>query len=483
MIVFGKPRRSAAVGRFEIRGRAWQVLAVLSLLARPALAQQEQEVAETQEAPQAPSLPEASNDDAAPSASEETTEERIAELTERIERSELERQRSVPRLSWNGYVDFGYFAPLGNAGAGWIRDAGNVVYPQYSTYSWVFLGDILATAVNSRGEVASLGNAPGINRFDSVNSAGAGGFVVNEINLRPRYQLADNAIMRASINFVPRTGSDFALGDFIEADQAELEYMPTSDGKTSIFIGKTMGVFGIEYKERRSDERFGVTPSLVGRYTDGPVLGLKIRSKLFNDLVILAGSVTNGSTTTEQFHFYSEIDQNWGKTLTGRAAINIPIGHLLRNDDRIEIGLSGEWGPQDRATDDNGKMWFEGLDLQYLNANFAFKAQLMQGGAPGEPDAAQGVYGLKLRPSGYAEFDWQIHPRFGFMVRGALRDAIVTLGTDRIYITKEIQYTAGARIVFNSHIVAKVEYNHNQEYGGIPSFLDDIFTSSLVLSL
>jgi hypothetical protein len=133
MIVFGKPRRSAAVGRFEIRGRAWQVLAVLSLLARPALAQQEQEVAETQEAPQAPSLPEASNEDAAPAASEETTEERIAELTERIERSELERQRSVPRLSWNGYVDFGYFAPLGNAGAGSIRDAGNVVYPQYST--------------------------------------------------------------------------------------------------------------------------------------------------------------------------------------------------------------------------------------------------------------------------------------------------------------------------------------------------------------
>jgi hypothetical protein len=249
-------------------------------------------------------------------------------------------------------------------------------------------------------------------------------------------------------------------------------------------------VFGIEYKERRSDERFGITPSLIGRYTDGPVLGVKIRSKLFNDLLILAGSVTNGSTTTEQFHFYSEIDQNWGKTLTGRAAINIPVGHLLRNNDRLEIGLSGEWGPQDRATDDNGKIWFEGLDLQYLNANFAVKAQVMQGGAPGEPDAAQNVYGLKLRPSGYAEFDWQILPQFGFMARGALRNAIVTLGNPslstsetRIYITKEIQYTAGVRVVFNSHIVAKLEYNHNQEYGGVPSFLDDIFTSSLVLSL
>jgi hypothetical protein len=58
----------------------------------------------------------------------------------------------------------------------------------------------------------------------------------------------------------------------------------------------------------------------------------------------------------------------------------------------------------------------------------------------------------------------------------------VTLGTDRIYITKEIQYTVGARVVFNSHIVAKLEYLHNQEYDGVPEFLDDIFTSSLVLA-
>jgi hypothetical protein len=88
---------------------------------------------------------------------------------------------------------------------------------------------------------------------------------------------------------------------------------------------------------------------------------------------------------------------------------------------------------------------------------------------------------LRLHPSGYAELDWQVLPQLGLMVRGALRDAIVTLGTDRIYITKEIQYTVGARVVFNPHVIAKLEYNHNQEYDGVPSFQDDIFTSSLVL--
>ena len=480
MIGNRKPTRRRPAGCFAHGKRAWQVMVAASLLASPALAPR---AFAQDEKPEAPSLPEPSDDAAPPEVDQfQTMEQEIAELKERMAQSEQERLKSVSALSFNGYVDFGYFAPIGNGGVGWIRDAGNVTFPQYSNYSWVFLGDILATAVNSRGEVASLGNAPGINRFDSIASSGAGGFIVNEINLRPRYQLADNAIMRASVNFVPRTGSDFALGDFIEADQAELEYLPTKDGKTSIFIGKTMPVFGIEYKERRSDQRFGITPSLVGRYTDGPILGVKARSKLFNDWLILAGSVSNGSSTTEQFHFYSEIDQNWGKTLTGRAALNIPVGRLFRNDDRLEIGLSGEWGPQDRATDDAGKMWFEGLDLQYLNANFAFKVQVMRGGAPGEPDATQGVYGLQLHPSGYAEFDWQVLPQFGFLLRGALRDAIVTLGTDRIYITKEIQYTAGLRVVFNPHVIAKLEYNHNQEYGGIPNFLDDIFTSSLVLA-
>jgi hypothetical protein len=475
------------VERFARRTWSWPVLtAALWMLPRPAL---------SQERPLAPSLPEDTADDAsdgsAPSLSEVVApEDRISELNERIQRDEEERRKDVPRLTWNGYVDFGYFAPIGNGGVGWIRDSGNMAFPQYSGYSWVFLGDILGTPVNSRGEAASLGNAPGINRFDSVNSAGAGGFIVNEINLRPRYQLADNVILRASVNFVPRTGSDFALGDFIEADQAELEYLPTADGKTSIFVGKTMGVFGIEYKERRSDQRFGITPSLVGRYTDGPVLGIKVRSKLLNDWLILAGAVSNGASTTEQFHFYSEIDQNWGKTLSGRAAIAIPVGHLLHNDDRLEIGLSGEWGPQDRATDDGGKMWFEGLDLQYVNADFTIKGQLIRGGAPGLPDAGAGVYGLKLNLSGYGEADWMVLARLGLMGRVAVRDAVVTLGTpgaasadqSRIYITKQVQYTAGVRVVFNPHIVTKLEYSHNQEYGGVPSFEDDMFTSSLVLS-
>ena len=48
----------------------------------------------------------------------------------------------------------------------------------------MFLGDILAPAVNTRGEVADLGPAPGVTRYDSINSRGAPGFIANEVNLR-----------------------------------------------------------------------------------------------------------------------------------------------------------------------------------------------------------------------------------------------------------------------------------------------------------
>jgi hypothetical protein len=437
----------------------------------PAAAQDERAVA--------PSLPDPGSDEPPPAQDRvQTLEDRINELNERLRESEDAAAKRVSPLSWNGYVDFGFFVPFGNRGAGWVRDVGNAQFPQYANYSWTFLGDLLATAVNTRGEVADLGDAPDVTRFDSVNSNGAAGFILNEINLRPKFQLSDRAIMRASVNFIPRTGSDFQLGDFIEADVGELEYLLTADGKTSLFVGKSMPVFGIEYKDRKSDQRFGITPSLIARYTTGSQLGIKVRSKLLDDWLILAASVTNGSSTIEMFHFYSEIDQNNGKTLNGRAAVSLPVGRLLRNDDHLEIGVSGEWGPQDRATDNAGKMWFAGLDLQYQGVNLAVKGQIIKGRAPGNAD--QGVFGLELHPSGYLEIDWQLLAQFGLLVRGEIRDALVTLPPTRVYITKEARFTGGFRVVVNPHMVVKAEYLHNEEYG-MNEIDNDVVTSSMVL--
>jgi len=454
-----------------------------------ALASGAAHAADNEERPSAPILP-GDDDDSETSDSSGDKEvaqlkEQMRDLSERLKQMEQQQiSKSAPPLTINGYVDFGFFAPIGNGGVGFVEDVGNRQFPDYSNYSWTFLGDILATAVNSRGEVASLGNPPGLARprFDSVNSGGAAGFIVNEVNMRLGYALTDRATVRSSVNFVPRSGMDFALGDFMDVDLAEMEYVPFDSGKTSIFVGKILPVFGIEYKERKSDQRFGITPSLIQRYTSGPQLGLKIRSKLLDDWVIVALSVTNNSSTTEQFHFYSEIDKNVGKTLNGRVALSVPVGDLISAlaGHKLELGVSGEWGPQDWATDDSGKIWFAGLDLQYLSANFALKAQAITGHAPGTADGT--AWHLDLHPSGYVELDWQLLAQFGIIARAEVRDAFVALAMERAYITKEMRLTGGARVVFNNHIVLKAEYLNNREFGGIREFRNDVFTSSLVLS-
>ncbi len=481
MIAETTPPRYRNSARPGGRGRSWLIPAVLVTIAAPAAAQEERT--------SAPSLPDSSAGDEAPPEPldrMQVLEERITELNDHIRRSEEARQ-VAPALTWNGYVDFGFYVPdpftgAGNGGVGWVRDDAHAQFPKFSNFAWVFLGDILGTPVNTRGEVPDLGAAPGLTvpRYDGIHSGGAASFILNEINLRPRYQLSDNAIMRASVNFAPRTGSDFALGDTVDADLAELEYLVTKDGKTSVFAGKILPVFGIEYKEKKSDQRFGITPSIISRYTVGSQLGLKIRSKLLDDWLVLAGSVTNGSSTIEMFHFYNETDRNNFKTLNGRAALSAPIGRLYRSDDRLEIGFSGEWGAADRSTSDDRKMWFIGGDLQYLGVNYALKAQIMKGKSPGLFD--QGVWGLDLNWSGYAEINWLPLSYLGFIARAEFRDAMVTLGTDRLYLTKQARFTGGIRVVVNPHIAVKAEYLHNVEYGGIAAFDNDVATSSMVLA-
>jgi hypothetical protein len=408
-------------------------------------------------------------------------EQQVAELRERLQQLEDQRERDVSPLSVSGYVDLGFFAPIGNNGVGWVRDVANRQFPEYSNYAWTFVGDILGSPVNSRGEAADLGDPPGIDRFDSVDSNGAPGFIVNEVNLRLGYTLAEAAIMRASVNFVPRSATeDFAIGDFLEVDLAELEYVLTEDGQTSLFVGKILPVFGIEYTDRKSDQRFGITPSLIARYTTGPQLGAKIRSKLFDEWLILAAAVTNNTSGVEQFHFYREIDRNAAKTLNGRAALSMPLGGLeALEGHRLELGVSGEFGAQDFDSRSDREIWFVGADAQYQGTDFALKAQVMMGEAPGSSE--QAVWALDLKPSGYVELDWQAQAQFGLLLRGDWRDAFVHRGTDRAYVTKQARLTAGMRWQFNPHVIAKAEYFHNQELGKVDQFDNDMATSSLLL--
>ena len=464
-------------------------LAALSLSALASIAQAApgRSVAQGGDAKAAPPAYDADAADGA-DADDESLAEAATPLTERIRELEAKLEQTkqlvtgrAPRVTVGGYIDLGFFVPQGD-GSGIIRDQGNQYFPEFAgKYGWVFLGDILAPTVNSRGEVADLGDAAGVDRFDSIHSGGAPGFIANEVNLTLTSALSESAIATASVNFVPRSGSNFALGDFLDVDLAQLEWLPTQSQKTSIFVGKMDSVLGIEYRDRKAVQRFGITPSLIARYTTGTALGVKVRSKLGpDDVVVLAAALTNGSNSTEQFHFYDEIDTNVGKTASGRLALRPPLPI------ETEVGFSGSYGAQDRAKDSNGAMWFFGIDLQMHAGRVDLKGQVLTGAAPGDP--IDDVYGLKLHKGGYLEMDWMLTPMIGVIGRGEFRDAFVWLGdpnapggANRAYLTKSWRGTGGLRFAFSDRVVLKAEYLHNGEYGGIPQIKNDVFTTSLLL--
>jgi hypothetical protein len=404
---------------------------------------------------------------------------RAAELANKVQELEdklaaMQRPKTQFPIKVTGYGDIGLFATQGD-GTGFRRDAGHDVFPSHSDIGWVFYGDLLATQINSRGDVADLGQAPGVDRFDSVHSGGKLTFLVNELNLSITAGLGPTALFTSSVNFTPRTGTDFRLGDSFDVDLAQLEWMPTDDGKTSIFVGKVDSVIGIEYKSRKSPQRFGITPSLIARYTTGTAVGVKARTMMLGDHLVLAAAVTNGSFGTEQFHFFQETDSNNFKTLSGRAGIRVELGSA-----RVEFGPSGQWGTQDGVPDDGGKMWFAGIDAEISMPRIALRAQWLKGKAPG--DAENMTYGLNLKNGGYLEADVLVTPVIGVLGRAEFRDAEVQQGMERLYITKNWRATAGLRLLFSPNAMVKAEYSHNGEYGGMPGIKDDVFTTSAVMA-
>ncbi len=414
--------------------------------------------------------------------------ERISDLEEDLRQT---RRWALARRSpvlLSGYADVGFYAPEGT-GVGFVQDglAGAPRFPEHAgRFGWVFLGDILAPAINTRGEPADLGDPPGAARFDTIDSNGAPGFIVNEVNLRVSGAVADSALATASINFTPRSGTGFRFGDVFDVDLAQLEWMVGPRRRLSLFVGKMDPVIGIEYRERKADRRFGITPSLIARYTTGTPLGLKARLKLGpGERVVLAGALTNGSSVIEPFHFYDELDSNAAKTASGRLSASPALPFEL------ELGVSSAYGAQDRALDSRGALWFVGADVRARVGAWQLKAEWLRGRGEGESGWRHAEphrpYGLRLHDGGYVTVEGTLTPTLGLLVRGELRDAEVWLGdptaasgADRLYVTRSWRATLGVRAALTDRLIVKAEYLRNGEYGRVPSIPNDVFTSSLV---
>lgn len=401
---------------------------------------------------------------------------------------------------FSGYVDIGFFATTGN-GAGTRSDLTGQYYPGYASAttcpgctgfvpgSWVFWGDPLSTAINSRGDPADTGDSRAV-LFDPIHSRGKSTFLVNAVNFALFAGLGETATVNTSIDFVPRSrdvsnGSGLFNGDYLDVKLAYGEWRPKLEAfPLALQIGKFDSVLGYEYRSLESPDRLSVTPSLICRYICGRPIGIKARAKFLDENLVVNLAVTNGSHFSEGFPFSDETDANQWKTTAGRISYRIAK--------RLELGASGAFGAQDFQPSDSVYQWHWGFDAHLEVGDLEATAEYVHGIAKGKtseptltmPGASApcdiapcidytGAYGLvgyhatnTVIP--YARVDW--------------RDALHQSGASFVYISKILRATAGVRFEIGPHLVVKAEVTTIHELNpGVPQIPDDVFTSSVVI--
>lgn len=379
------------------------------------------------------------------------------------------------RLRFLGYLDVGLFDAQGD-GVAYARDVGGASHPEFSDVPWVFEGDPWSNPVNSQGDSADLGlDRTNIPRFDPIRSAGRPSFLVNNMNVGLLGSISDELLFETSLNFEPRAGSLGSSGDQIDVDLAYAQWTPFPGRDFHVFAGKFESTFGIEYRRRKSPDRFGVTPSLISRYTVGTPTGLKVRSEVFGKRLNVNAAVTNGTMTTEKFsHFFDEIDRNAGKTASARVGI-APIPAI-----DFEVGGSGLYGAQDLQSNDDETYRQFGADFRLALWDVELRAEWLRAEAGGDlrPDGVLTTAPWLRAEGWYVEAAWQVLPWLGVLGRGDFRHALL-FADPNLYISDTARGTVGVRFDATPNLIAKVEYLRVMERSG-PELEDDILTSSFI---
>ena len=183
------------------------------------------------------------------------------------------------------------------------------------------------------------------------------------------------------------------------------------------------------------------------------------------------------------FHFYSEIDKNnWQDAERPRRRQHPgrpPLSHGRPPGDR-RLGRMGRRRIAPPTT--RGKMWFAGarppVPGRQLRAQGADHARAGRPGTRIRSTASGACSSTRPATSsstGSCSRSSASTPRTRSATRSS-RSAPSASTSPR-----NGAFTGGVRVVVNPHIVVKAEYLHNEEYGGITEFDNDVVTSSLVL--
>jgi hypothetical protein len=376
-----------------------------------------------------------------------------------------------PRVKLGGYLDLGAFKAQGR-GTGFIFDTADRFSQRHPGIAWILLGDPLSTAVNSRGEPADLSGSLAFTD-DPIQSRGAFSFIINEVNLELSATLSERVFAFASLDVMPRGGLRGPVDTRLELDYAYVEYQPFGGWDVVFSAGKLDPAFGREYRIQESVDRPGVTPSLLFRYVGGQPVGLKGRGVFLDGRVTAALLVANGSSFFSLMQQQQNVDRTSLKTASGRLS-----GKVGPSFATLEVGLSGEAGPQSRQTDPSLLHWQWGFDAVLETRPLEVRAELVRGISQG--GGLEDVDGLDYRAF-FIEALWRAHARFGVLGRFEERHALNWRGTEFLYLIHIRRVVAGARVVLQPGVFLKAEYLRNLELDPLPSFDNDVFASSLVV--
>ena len=308
--------------------------------------------------------------------------------------------------------------PAGN-GAGYVEDFGHLFFPEYTgQFGWVFLGDILAPG----GELARRGRRSRAPRPASTAStastrAARPASSLNEVNLALRSALTPTAMVTASFNFIARTGTTSRWAMSSTSTSPSSSGCPPSRSAPRSSSARWSSVLGIEYRDRKSDKRFGITPSLIARYTTGTALGLKVRTQVRRRR--LAGASPRRSPTARTPPSSStsttRSTATRGKTGSGapRRSAAAPFDRARRLGQLRSAGSLHRQRAPDvvRAAPTCGA-----LRARRPQGPVADRAR-----ADGEPPRMSTA--CDLHGGGYLEVDAMVTPSLGLLGRGEYRDA------------------------------------------------------------
>lgn len=384
-------------------------------------------------------------------------------------------------LTIAGYLDVGFADAQGD---------GTSFLPGDTRLPADYVVDTFATAVNSRGDVASVDSRGLFVNGFLPRSAGIGGapsFLINTVDLDLLYQVPDAPVLVfARLQALPRFTSEGDGTRFL-VQQAFGRITPISSREWIVAAGKMDSVFGIEYLENEANLRTGITPSLIARYTTGQGLGVRTFTRvqlpsLWSALSLNVAATAGGPLVEALADPYA--------LHAGAPVGSARLGYEL-NLPRVQVkaGGSAMYGPRNDQTDSSVRQGAVGADLRLYLYGLSLTGEIVrlvqqEGTGAGKVNGT----GVHEFASGFRVSGWYATASYALdLGDGALRLLSPYVryeerqaefdGFPRLHLSR---ITAGARLDLWDSLALKAEVLLNGEVSGAPPVENDVLAASAV---